>query len=161
MRQRHILGTVGVAIVLALAVRVVAAQFAPVIPRFWSEELLREYELSLATPERTPRHVSSEYYEALPQRVLYRSYPIYRPDREPAGYVDRLQTLEPKVVFDPRALRTEADWIEAGRLVFELPIDFNGPIVQPEEVRSQEWFERHAVPVAADGTLPGVRALKL
>ena len=53
------------------------------MPRFWSEELLREYELPLATPERTPRHVSSEYYEALRERVLYRSYPIYRPDREP------------------------------------------------------------------------------
>jgi hypothetical protein len=80
------------------------------------------------TPERTPRHVSSEYY-ALPQRVLYRSYPVYRPDREPAGYFDRLQTLEPEVVLDPRALRTEADWVEADRLVFEMPIDFNGPIV--------------------------------
>lgn len=157
MRQRHILGTVGMTVVLAFAVRVVGAQFAPAIPRFWSEELLRTYELPLATPERTPRHVSSEYYEALPQRVLYRSYPIYRPDREPAGYFDRLQTLEPEVVFDPRALRTEADWVEAGRLVFEMPIDFNGPIVQPDEVRSQDWFERHAVPVAADGTLPGLR----
>jgi hypothetical protein len=112
MRRRHILGTIGVALVPAFVVSVVVgAQFAPSIPRFWSEELLRDYELPLATPERTPRHVSSEYYEALPQRVLYRSYPVYRPDREPVGYFDRLQTLEPEVVFDPRALRTEAEWV--------------------------------------------------
>jgi hypothetical protein len=113
----------------AAATTGIAAQFAPAIPRFWSEELLHEYELPLATPERSPRHVPTEYYEALPERPLYRSYPVYHPDREPAGYFEKLTAAEPEIAFDVRALKTEADWIEAGRLVFEMPIDFNGPIV--------------------------------
>lgn len=158
MRRRYVLaGILGVALLVAPVARPVGAQFAPTIPRFWSDDLLHEYELPLATPEHTPRHVSSEYYEALPQRVLYRSYPVYRPDREPAGYFDRLKTLEPEVVFDQRTLQTESDWVEAGRLVFEMPIDYDRPLVEPADVRNAQWYERHAVPVAKDGTLPGLR----
>ena len=134
-----------------------AAQFSPQIPRFWSEELLHQYELPLATPERTPRHVPAAYYEALPERTLYRSYPVYHPDREPAGYFEKLASTEPKVIFDARTLKTESDWIAAGQLVFEMPIDFNGPLVEPKDVRDRTWYTRHAVPLARDGTLPGLR----
>jgi hypothetical protein len=30
------------------------------IPKFWSEELLHDYELPLPTPESTPKHVSRD-----------------------------------------------------------------------------------------------------
>jgi hypothetical protein len=135
----------------------VAADAAPAIPEFWSTELLEDYELPLATPARTPQHVSRDYYYALPERRVYQSYPVYHPDREPTGYMDRLRAAEPEVVFDATRLHTDADWIAAGRLVFELPIDLNGPILRPAQVRDRAWYARHRVSVAADGTMPYAR----
>lgn len=88
---------------------------------------------------------------------MFRSYPVYHPDREPAGYMDRLRAAEPEVVFDAASLRSDADWVAAGRLVFELPIDVDGPIVRPSHVRDREWLTRLRVPVARDGTIPFVR----
>ena len=78
----------------------------------------------LATPENTPKHVSRDYYYALPERVLYKSYPIYHPSREPAGYLDTLSDRSSRSVSSmPAKLKTETDWIAAGRDVFEMPID--------------------------------------
>ena len=129
----------------------------PSIPEFWSAELLEDYELPLATASRTPTHVSRDYYYALPERRVFKSYPVYHPDREPAGYMDGLRAAEPEIVFDPTTLRTEADWIAAGRLVFEMPIDVNGPILRPSQVRDRAWYDRYRVPVARDGTMPFAR----
>jgi hypothetical protein len=134
-----------------------ASQPTVTIPEFWSEELLHDYELPLASPENTPKHVSRDYYYALPEHVLYKSYPIYHPSREPAGYLDTLAALEPERTFDPAALKTEADWIAAGRDVFEMPIDYEDAVVSMRLVRDPAWYERHRVPVAADGTMPFAR----
>jgi hypothetical protein len=38
-----------------------------------------------------------------------------------------------------------------------MPIDYDRPLVSPNDVRDPKWYERHAVPVARDGTLPGMR----
>lgn len=134
-----------------------ASQVTVTIPEFWSEKLLHDYELPLATPENTPKHVSKEYYYALPERPLYKSYPIYHPSREPAGYLDKLRALEPELTFDPSTLKTEADWIAAGRDVFEMPIDYEDAVVSMRMVRDPAWYERHRVPLAADGTMPFAR----
>ena len=53
----------------------------PAIPEFWSTALLEDYELPLATPSRMPSHVPRDYYYALPERRVYKSYPVYHPDR--------------------------------------------------------------------------------
>jgi hypothetical protein len=89
--------------------------------------------------------------------VLYRSYPIYHPSREPAGYLDRLKTIDPEPVFDAARLKTDADWIAAGRDVFEMPLDFDGPIVSMRSVRDPAWYERHRVPLTVDGAMPFAR----
>jgi len=68
----------------------------------------------------SPIHVSRDYYYALPERRVFKSYPIYHPDREPAGYFDQLRAAEPEEVFDAAKLKTEADWIAAGKVVFEV-----------------------------------------
>src|SRR5690349_18219818 len=41
---------------------------------------------------------------------------------EPAGYLSKLAQVEPEVAFYPAKLKTESDWIEAGREVFRYPI---------------------------------------
>lgn len=134
-----------------------AAQRTVAIPEFWSDELLHDYELPLATPGNTPKHVSRDYYYSLPERVLYKSYPIYHPSREPAGYLDKLREIEPEPAFDAATLKTDADWVAAGRDVFEMPIAYNGPIVTMRMVRDPAWYEQHRVPLTTDGTMPFAR----
>jgi hypothetical protein len=48
-----------------------------------------------------------------------RTYPVYFPGREPEGYWDMLQHVGPKPLIEPEKLKTEADWTEAGRRVFD------------------------------------------
>src|SRR5262249_2630459 len=48
-----------------------------------------------------------------------RSYPVYMPGREPDGYWEMLRQVGPKPLIEPDLIRTEADWIELGRRVFE------------------------------------------
>lgn len=154
--------TVHVPRVLALVFAVAAfaglgAQTRPAIPAFWDTDLLHDYELPLATPSQSPTHVSRDYYYALAERPLFKSYPIYHPDREPAGYLERLRAAEPERAFDPANLNTDADWIAAGRDVFEMPIDYGGPIIALADVRDPAWYARHRMPTTSDGTLPFAR----
>lgn len=139
------------------AAAALAAQSQPSIPEFWSDELLHDYELPLSSPASSPRHVARAYYYALPERVLYKSYPIYHPDREPAGYLDRLRTIAPEPAFDAATLQSDSDWIAAGRLVFEMPIDYGNPIVDMAQVRDPQFYTRHQMPLSADGTFPFAR----
>ena len=134
-----------------------AAQSGVVIPAFWDADLLHDYELPLATPAMSPTHVSRDYYYSLAERPLFRSYPIYHPDREPANYLDRLRAVDPERIFDSAALRTDAAWIAAGRGVFEMPIDYGGPIIAMTDVRDPAWYARHRVPVTSEGTMPFAR----
>ena len=83
----------------------------PDIPRTWTDDAVAAFELPLASPAHSPQHVSEQYYYALPERVIWKSYPIYPPEHEPPGYRDRLAQLDPEVVFDPATLVTERDWI--------------------------------------------------
>ena len=94
--RRALFAVAAAAIVVSVGA---ASQPAVSIPEFWSEELLHDYELPLATPENSPKHVSRDYYYALPERVLYKSYPIYHPSQEPPGYLDKLRTLEPETAL--------------------------------------------------------------
>ncbi len=73
-------------------------------------------------------------YLRLKVRPIYRSYPVYVPEREPAGYMDWLKQQEPEIAFDPATLRTEEDWSRAGVLVFDAPTDLTMP---PPEARQQ------------------------
>jgi hypothetical protein len=68
--------------------------------------------------------MTSEEYYKLKVRPIYRSYPAYAKGREPAGYLESLKEKEPEITFDPAALRTKADWIQAGKLVFESETQF-------------------------------------
>jgi len=95
------------------------------IPKAWNDGAIDSLEVSSPARDYTPRHVRSEYYYRIPVRPIYRTYPRYRPGKEPRGYLDWLRTREPEIVFDPATLKTEADWIRAGELVFHFPIDLS------------------------------------
>ena len=129
------------------------------IPRTYDAEAMASVELPLARADASPVQMSSEYYYSIGIRPIYKSYPIYAPDREPAGYIDWLKQQEPEIVFDLSKLKTEDDWIKAGELVFEAPSDYGHifPLGDDLYVRDPEWDQYVAPPLLANGVMPGMQ----
>jgi hypothetical protein len=128
--------------------------FHPDIPKAWDDAAVESMELPLAQRDRSPHYMNSAEYYALKVRPIYRSYPVYAPGREPAGYAESLKQKEPEVSFDPAKLRTKEDWIRAGKLVFESDTSFFPAPATPGNPRP-------GCPPASDGTYtcqaPGTR----
>lgn len=130
--------------------------FQPEIPRMWDRAELRATELPLADAAATPVHATPEQYYSMPVRPIYASYPIYHPDREPPGYLAKLREREPRTVWDPAALRSQDDWVRAGRLVFDTPLVYDVPM-DPRAVRDPQWYEITGTPLLEDGVMPFAR----
>jgi mono/diheme cytochrome c family protein len=160
MRRDTTWGWFGVVVVLAgcaaVTTRGSPSASQPQIPRTWADSAIATFEVPLATPDYSPQHVSEEYYYALPERVIWKTYPIYHPDREPPGYRDSLALVEPEVVFDASALVSDQDWIEAGALVFRAPIAYDGA-VRPRDVVDPTWYEENRLDLTSDGVFPWAR----
>jgi hypothetical protein len=157
--------SLGIAIVLCAA-SLFAAPFQPNVPQTWDDAALAETELPLAKPVKR-QHVPSEYYYRIPVRPIYKTYPVYHPDKEPAGYFDQLRRAQPQLLWDDKGTRpkleTREDWVRAGELVFDAGIIFTtntmlGPSAGPALlVRDRAWHEQTAAPVTPEGILPFVR----
>jgi len=131
------------------------AGWSPTIPKVWDEEALRDFELPLPQAGITVKHISSDYYYRIPVRPIYKTYPIYYPGKEPAGYIEWLKKQNPEIVFDHTKLQTKDDWIHAGQLVFEAPIEFLGSDgALFALVRDVEWYRQNKIPVRGDGIFP-------
>jgi len=127
------------------------------IPRIWTNAALKNWELPLANPDYSVEPVSEEFYYALPERVIYKTYPVYHPDYEPEGYWEWLQQQEAEIVFDARTLKTEADWIKAGELLFDYPIDTLGAVINTQHVRNKEFYTATNMPLTPEGIMPFAR----
>jgi hypothetical protein len=90
----------------------------PQIPRAWDDAALEGWATPLAGLGVAPTHMSSAEYYAIPVDNL-RSFPFYVPGREPPGYWERLQAMGPQPLIEPETLATDADWLAAGKRVFE------------------------------------------
>jgi mono/diheme cytochrome c family protein len=125
----------------------------PDIPKTWVDAEMGELEIPLADPVGSPKHISAEYYYKIPIRKIYKSYPIYAPGNEPPGYLDWLKRQEPEIVFDASNLKTEADWIKAGEIVFHAPVAFL--VVTPDyQTRNPKWYEKIGTLLTKDGVYP-------
>ncbi len=131
-------------------------RFRPEIPRVWDVEALEGMELPLAGASFEVKPPPAEFYYKIPVRKIYKSYPVYDPDHQPAGYLEWLRSREPEIAFDPDKLETEEDWTAAGELVFDAPAGYNG-LGQLERLQDPKWYEETGIPVAADGTVPFFR----
>ena len=140
------------------------------IPQAWDEGRIANLQLPLADPKDSPVEVSWDYYYRIPRRPVYKSYPVYAPGSEPAGYLEWLKQQEPQVIWgiDRRGvshappLLTEADWIRAGELVFDAPIAYDSDpwgssLVGVDDVSDPAWYAATETPVGADGVLPFAR----
>jgi mono/diheme cytochrome c family protein len=71
--------------------------------------------------------------------------------------MDFLKNREPVVLWDDHGhtppLKTDADWIRAGEIVFDAGFNPNR-FFRMQDVRNPEWYEKLGVPVANNGTLP-------
>ncbi|HLX10594.1 MAG TPA: hypothetical protein VKY89_22285 [Thermoanaerobaculia bacterium] len=132
------------------------AAWKPAVPRTWDDAALATLEVPLAHSHVVPRQVPAEYYYRIPVRTLRKGYPVYHPDREPAGYLEMLKSREPEVVFDPAKLVTQEDWVRAGELVFNAPIVYDA-LLSVDKLHDRDWYRKTGVPVAADGTVPFLR----
>ena len=128
------------------------AAFTPVIPKTWDDEAVRALELPLADARYSPVQISSDEYYQMTVRPVYKSYPIYAPGKEPADYLEWLKQQEPEIVFDAAKLKTEADWIRAGELVFDAPRSFR-PLASAG-VHDPKYYEETGILLAKDGTMP-------
>src|SRR5262249_45466764 len=126
---------------------------AETVPKVWDSTELASFELPLVHKDATPTHVAPDFYYRIPERPIYKSYPVYAPGREPAGYMQWLEKQEPIVVFDPTKLKTERDWVKAGETVFDAPIGY-GATFKLTQVRDPKWYERIGVPLTKDGVMP-------
>lgn len=132
----------------------------PTVPKVWDDEAMARLEIPMAHPIGSPKHVSADYYYKIPVRPIYKQYPVYAPGREPAGYMDRLKQQEPVILWNDASrrpeLRTEADWIKAGELVFDSPIIYAEEIgfFALPNVRDSAWYEKSGMPITPDGVLP-------
>ena len=103
---------------LALLLAGVPLALSVTAPRTWDEAALRDWATPVAGLNVRPGHFSQEEYDRAPIDNL-RTYPVYYPGREPAGYWEMLQTVGPKPLIEPSTLNTDEDWIRAGKRVFE------------------------------------------
>ena len=94
------------------------AVFTPDIPKTWDTQALATWATPVAGLNVRPGHFSEAEYLRAPIDN-YRTYPVYAPGREPAGYWEMLQKIGPKPLIEPSTLRTKEDWIKAGQGVFE------------------------------------------
>src|SRR5215467_11697470 len=88
------------------------------VSKTWDEAALAEWATPVAGLNMRPTHISAKEYYSMTVEDL-RTYPVYFPGREPEGYWEMLQNVGPKPLIEPEKLKNEADWIEAGRRVFD------------------------------------------
>lgn len=120
-----------------------APAFRPVITRIYDDAETATWQVPLALAKVRPSFLTSSYFYARKVRPIYRTYPVYHPDREPAGYLEKLKNLDPEVLWDDTGkrpkLETEADWLRAGEPVYDAP-------VSPQPLSDALHFEKaHAV----------------
>ena len=140
-----------------------AAQLPPRggAPRLWTDVALAGWALPVAGVRATPKYYTeAEYYAAPVDEV--RTYPVYIKSREPEGYRDWMRKQGPQPLIEPAKLTSAADWLAAGREVFD---GLHLAEFRTADPRAFQWADdpaqmaREGVTVAADGTIPGVRWL--
>jgi hypothetical protein len=128
---------------------------APEIPKTWDDAALRSMHVPLVKAEATPTYPPSSYYYRIPVRTIYKSYPVYRPDREPPGYMEWLRQQDPAVAFDESQLHSREDWLKAGRTVFEGAIDYDTKMFMTvSDVRDMNWYAKLQIPATNEGIMP-------
>ena len=127
------------------------------IPKTWDITAIEE--AHLPPPDSTVKveYAPEAYYNALPEHVIYKTYPVYAQEYEPPGYLDSLRMLEPEVTFDLSKTKTQEDWIKAGEQVFFWPASFSEIDNQFFSPIDAEYLEGSGDRITKDGVYPFIR----
>lgn len=125
-------------------------------PRVWDEKALAEWATPIAGLNVRPSHIRPKDYYRLPDEAL-RTYPVYAPGREPAGYWQKLQKIGPKPLVEKNVGRTNEEWIEAGKIAFDEADFFHLRTLDPKYIAEVRQGSLAPARVLADGTLFGFR----
>jgi hypothetical protein len=128
-------------------------------PRFWNDRELADWATPVVGINVRPGHYPEKEYYSAPDLELVRTYPVYAPGREPAGYWQTIRSAKPEPLLTP-GVRTESEWVEAGKRVFhELDVDefrsYDPKLI--EIFRSSDEFQKRGGHALKDGTIGGVR----
>jgi hypothetical protein len=126
------------------------------IPKTWDEEKLYSSLLPLVDTSIKVKPVPEEYYYRIPERVIYKTYPMYMPGREPKDYFEWLRKQDPIVMFNPASLKTEEDWIKAGETIFDMPTGFipiDSAFISSLPSLAKNW-NKIGTPVIKEGIIP-------
>ena len=137
-------------VTFAFALACLSAAAAQDVPRTWDEEAILSMHLPVAATGKKAVPVSASFYKRMPVLQIFRSYSVYHPDHEPDGYIARLASLDPEIVFEAQQLRTEQDWLRAGQHVFEAPIaHIPAPVARELLLENPEWWDFVMPPLSA------------
>ena len=128
-------------------------------PRIWNDRDLAGWATPVAGLNVRPGHYSEREYYSAPVGEYVRTYPVYFPDREPAGYWEMVRGKKPEPLIRPGA-RTSTEWVQEGRRVFrelDLPYLRNYDPKVIELVRSAEALKKLSGHAQKDGTILGLR----
>lgn len=152
---RHSVKMLSEAVVILATVGAFAATAQ--VPKTWDDTIVATLELPLAAPGHSPGRISADLYYRIPERLIYKSYPVYHPDREPDGYFDWLRAQEPQLAVDFKQLKTRDEWIKAGELVFQAPKSYGPVFFSAADVRDPQFYQQSGMPVGKDGVVPFAR----
>jgi hypothetical protein len=143
---------------LTVAASLCFAQKIPA-PRIWNDQSLAGWAAPLPALNAAPTPFTEKEYYAAPQGEWVRTYPVYFPGREPAGYWEMLRNKKPEPLIVPGP-RSRAEWIAAGQRVFR-ELDFAASrSYDPKHfaiLRSAEEFKKLGGHPQKDGTVRGMR----
>jgi len=156
--SRAVLAAVSVLLAWPLTTARPEAQLGrPEIPITWDEAALADWPTPVAGLNIRPTHISGKDYYSLPIENL-RTYPVYFPGKEPKGYWEMLQRAGPQPLIEPEKLKTETDWVEAGRRVFDEADHLHLRTLDPtfvDAARSLETYTQAGAEPLPDGTVFG------
>jgi len=145
-------------LVVLTGLSLLGAAWKPDVPKTWDDEALHRLELPIVGLGMPGTHISSDYYYRIPEAPIPKTYPVYAPEHEPAGYMEWLKQQEPAEAVDFSELQTKDDWIEAGRHIFDGPFS---PLSARNRQSAEQWREYSGTDLyvrpAKDGTYPWVR----
>ncbi len=124
------------------------------IPKTWDIEALKTGHLPPPDQSVVINYPPEEYYYSLPEHVIYRTYPIYAKEFEPEGYMDSLRQLEPIIEFDLDKIKTQQDWIAAGKKVFHWPANILSDNRMAEFMVDSAYLKGSGDRITKDGIYP-------
>src|ERR1041385_2359716 len=90
-----------------------------------------------------PKTMDDPAYNQLPTRVIYKSYRVYHPSRQPKGYMEWLKQQEPEILTNP-----------TGEQIFNSPTSFGPVFFSAHDLQDPAFYEKMGMPVAKDGPVP-------